>query len=169
MKKMLKVILPVMLISVLLIAGCSGDSEATDGEIQAPDFQLNTLDGQTVCLSDFRGEVVLINFWATWCGPCAYEMPFLQQVYDEWQEAGLVLLAVNVGESPEKVAAFMQDHGFSFPVLLDTEGIVATQYGASSIPTTFLIDENGIAQAVKIGAFQSVEEIEGGLSFFLSK
>ncbi len=177
MNKILKVILPIMLISVLLIAGCSGDSETPNGdseasnneEIEAPDFQLNTLDGQTVRLSDFRGNVFLVNFWKTSCGPCVMEMPLLQQVYEEWQEAGLMLWAINIGESSEKVAEFMQDNGLSLPVLLDTEQSVAAQYGISSIPCTFLIDGDGILQAVKAGAFLSIEEIEAGLSMFLTK
>ena len=167
MNKLLKVILPVMLISVLLIAGCSGDSEPPN-EFQAPDFQLNSLDGQTVTLSDFRGEVVLLNFWAHWCSPCAYEMPFIQQVYDEWQEKGLVLLSIHVGEDAQKAASFMEQYDLSFPVLLDLEGVVMAQYGVTSIPTTFLIDEDGIIQAARVGAFSSVEEIEAGLTQFIS-
>jgi peroxiredoxin len=169
MNKGLRVILAVMLISVLLIAGCSEESETPEGSNQAPDFQLNTLDGQTIALSDFRGKVVLLNFWAYWCGPCTFEMPFIQQIYDEWQEAGLVLLAIHIGESAEEAASFVEEYSLTFPVLLDIEGTVATQYGATSIPTTFLIDEDGIVQAVKVGAFSSVEEIESGLSRFLTK
>jgi peroxiredoxin len=169
MNKMLKVILPVLLISVLLIAGCSNESEAPPEEedIQAPDFQLDTLDGQTVALSDFRGEVVLLNFWATWCGPCASEMPFIQQVYDEWSGKGLRVLAINIGESAGTVTSFLEEYSLSFPVLLDIDGAVATQYGATNIPTTFLIDQEGIVQGVKVGAFSSVEEIEGGISLFI--
>jgi peroxiredoxin len=175
MNKMLKVILPVMLISVLLISGCSGDSEAPNGdseapnneEIQAPDFQLESLEGQTVRLSDLRGNVVLLNFWTTTCGYCIVEMPFLEQVYAEWQEAGLVLLTINMGESADKVTTFLQDNGFSLPVLLDIDLTVATQYGVASIPRTFLIDQDGLVQAVKIGAFQSVAEIEAGLTMFV--
>ena len=160
MKEMLKVILPLMLISVLLIAGCSNDSETLQEGTQAPDFQLNNLDGQTVRLSDFRGEVILVNFWETECSYCVEELPYLQQVYDEWQEAGLVFLTISMGESPEKVAAFMQDNGYSFPVLLDTSLTAAIQYEAEEIPATFFIDEDGIIQAVKVGVFSSVEEIE---------
>jgi peroxiredoxin len=169
MNKMLRVILPLMLISALLIAGCSGEPEAPPEEedIQAPDFELDTLDGQTVALSDFRGEVVLLNFWAHWCNPCVSEMPFLQQVYDEWQERGLVLLAIHIGESAEEAASFVEEYSLSFPVLLDIDGTVAAQYGVQNIPTTFLIDQEGIVQGVKVGPFSSVEEIEGGISLFI--
>jgi peroxiredoxin len=177
-------ILALMALTVVLVAGLTtnvgcnnvnangntnvnGDSEAPAGSSQAPEFQLNTLDGQTVRLSDFRGDVVLLNFWATWCGPCAMEMPYLQQVYEEWQGKGLVLLMVNIGESADKVAAFMQDHGLSVPVLLDSNGMVAAQYGIAGIPRTFLIDQDGIMRLQKIGAFLSVEEIEAGLRQYL--
>jgi peroxiredoxin len=187
MNKMLKVILPVMLISVLLIAGCPGNSEPdisrlgsiidceeyTGGGFKAgdpaPDFHFQNADGQTVALSDFRGEVVLINFWAYWCGPCVYEMPFIQQVYEEWQEKGLVLLSIHIGEDAEKAASFIEEYNLSFPVLMDIEGIVATQYGATSIPTTFLIDKEGLIQGIKVGRFSSVEEIEGGISLFITE
>ncbi len=169
MNKSLRVTLAIMLISVLLIVGCSEESETPEGSNQAPDFQLNTLDGQTIALSDFRGKVVMLNFWAHWCVPCVSEMSFIQQVYDEWQEAGLVLLAIHIGEDTEAAASFVEEYNLTFPVLLDIEGIVATQYGATSIPTSFLIDEDGIVQAAKVGAFSSVEEIESGLSRFLTK
>ena len=182
MKKMLKVILPVMLISVLLIAGCSGEPETDASEMgsiidceehtgqgfeagdPAPVFQFQTSEGQLASLSDFRGKVVLVNFWAYWCVPCVSEMPFLQQVYDKWQEKGLVLLAIHVGESAEEATSFMEEYNLSFPVLMDTEGIAAIQYGAASIPTTFLIDEEGLIRGAKVGAFSSVEEIESTLS-----
>jgi peroxiredoxin len=175
MKKMLKVMFPIMLISVLLMAGCSGDSEAgepeaSEEEIAAPDFQLESLEGQTIRLSELRGQVVLLNFWRTTCGPCVFEIPILIQAYEEWQEAGLTLLAINIGESAETVTEFLQDKEFpSLPVLLDTEQMVAAQYGISSIPCTFLIDQDGILKAVKIGAFTSLEEIEAGLSRLLTK
>jgi peroxiredoxin len=180
MKKMLKVMFPIILISVLLIAGCSGDSETADPEvgdsetseeeIPAPDFQLESLEGQTVRLSELRGRVVLLNFWTTQCGWCVQEMPLLQQAYEEWQEAGLTLLTINIGESAETVTDFLQDKEFSsLPVLLDTERTVAAQYSISNIPCTFLIDQDGMLQAVKIGAFTSIEEIEAGLSTLLAK
>jgi peroxiredoxin len=170
MKKVLKIILPIMLISVLLIVGCSNDADSSDDTVtMAPDFELDTLDGQTVRLSDLRGSVVLLNFWTTNCGYCVVEMPYLEQVYAEWQEAGLVLLTINIGESAEKITEFMQDNGFSLPVLMDTTQAVAMQYGISSIPRTFLIDQDGVIQGIKMGAFQSVEEIEGGLRLLLTK
>lgn len=187
MNKMLKVILPVTLISVLLIPACSGDSEPDISGLgwitgcaeysgqslqigdPAPDFQFQTAGGQFVSLSDLRGKVVLVNFWATWCGPCAYEMPFIQQVYDEWQEEELVVLAISIGERSNTVTSFVERYSLSFPVLLDREAIAAVQYRAASIPTTLFIDKDGIIQGIRVGPFRSKEEIESILSQLITQ
>lgn len=185
MNKMLKVILPVMLISVLLIAGCSDQPEPDISGISwitacdeytgqglqagdpAPEFQFQNADGQAIALSDLRGKVVIVNFWATWCVWCNKEMPYIQQVYDEWQGKGLVLLAIDLGEDADVVAEFIQEQGIPFPVLLDREGKVTIQYFKgmdASIPRTFFIDKDGILQYIQTGAFSSKEEIESILS-----
>jgi peroxiredoxin len=163
MSTRLKVILVIILTLAILIAGCAGNQNPRIGK-PAPEFQLPTLDGQPVSLSDLKGKPVLINFWASWCRPCCEEMPYLQQIYDEWQGKGLVLLAINIGETPSQVAEFMQSQGLSLPVLLDTEGKVAEQYGIRGIPTSFFIDKDGIIKEMRVGAFQSKAEIEGSLS-----
>ncbi len=130
----------------------------------APDFQLNNLKGEPVSLSSLRGRPVLINFWATWCRACRIEMPYLQQVYEEWSDKGLVLLAINLGESLSKVEEFVKNYNLSFPVLLDTNQAISLRYNVRYIPTTFLIDKDGIIQEVKIGAFRSTAELEESLS-----
>ena len=170
MNRLLKVILVIILTSGLLIAGCSTDSSPGDsgpapqvGKM-APDFQFQNVDGQSVFLSDLQGNPVLINFWATWCSPCIYEMPFIQQVYNEWSASGLMVLAINKGESYAAVQQFVESRGFSFPVLLDTNQNVALKYNARLIPTTFFIDKDGIIQVIKIGYFSSKVEIEASLS-----
>jgi len=165
MSTALKVILVITLSLGMLLAGCAGENSQNPwiGK-PAPEFQLNTLNGQSVSLSDLKGRPVLINFWATWCGPCRMEMPFLQQIYDEWQGKGLVLLAINIGESPSQIAEFMQSQWLSLPVLLDGEGNIAVMYNVRAIPITFFIDRDGIIQDVKVGAFQSKAEIESSLS-----
>ena len=155
-------ILGLILTTVLLVAGCS--SQAPQGGGLAPDFQLPNLEGQSISLSDFRGEPVLVNFWASWCGPCQYEMPFMQEVYEEWSDRGLVVLAINKGESLSTVEDFMQSGNYSFPVLLDISQDVALEYSIWGVPTTFFIDEDGVIQATKIGPFSSKAEIETGLS-----
>ena len=161
----LKVVPVIILTLGMLLAGCAGGTSQNPwiGK-PAPDFQLSTPDGQPVSLSHLKGKPVLINFWATWCGPCRMEMPYLQQVYDEWRGKGLVLLAINIGESPSQVAEFMQSQGLSLPVLLDGEENIAVMYNVRAIPTTFFIDGDGIIQDMKVGAFQNKAEIESSLS-----
>ena len=125
----------VLMTSVLLIVGCF--SPAPQVGKPAPDFQLPNLEGQSLSLSDFQGEPVLLNFWATWCGPCRFEMPLIQKVFEESSDTGLVALAVDVGEAPSTVKDFIQSGDFSFPVLLDTNHDVALEYNIRGIPTTF--------------------------------
>jgi len=166
MNRALRVIILASAITLILVlAGCSTDSEPSQGPQvgnQATDFQLLSLDGQEVSLSQFLGKPVLINFWASWCGPCRDEMPFLQEVFEdkEWAEQGLVLLAINVGESQAKVEEFMDSYGLSFTVLLDPDLDIARMYRARSIPMTFFIDRNGIIKDVKFGSFANKEEID---------
>lgn len=162
--KKLAAILAIMLALGLAATSCPAETPAPEVGKMAPDFELDTLDGQTLVLSQLKGKPVLVNFWATWCGPCRYEMPFLQQVYEEWPDDKLVLLAVNVGESSSDVSQFMQSQGFSFTVLLDSQAAVAQQYNVMGIPSTFFIDSDGVIQNIKVGVFQSHTEIEAILS-----
>lgn len=154
-----------LLVVVLAAAGCSGDSDAKQAPAmgrEAPEFQLQSLDGQTVSLGDLRGGPVIVNFWATWCGPCRMEMPALQEVYQdrEWAERGLVILAVNLGEPASDVRKFMESNRLSFTVLLDTEKEMGLMYNVSAIPTTYLIDNSGIIRYIKVGAFRQRSEID---------
>lgn len=126
----------------------------------APDFQLKGLDGKIYTLSGFRGRPVLINFWATWCGPCRGEMPYLEEVYRDWKEKGLVFLAVNIGESASDVREFMDRYGLTMPVLMDTSRAVAGKYNITGIPTTYFIDSDGIIQNKVAGAFPNKASIE---------
>lgn len=167
MNKCAKAILPILLSLVLLVTGCSARSVSTGAQVgeQAPGFELQSLDGQTVSLSDLRGKAVVLNFWATWCSPCRYEMPFLQEIYEEWtgKPPSVVVLTINMGERHSTVESFMQYFNLSLPVLLDIRQDVAQKYAIIGIPTTFFIDKNGIIQGKKVGAFLSKEEIEGYL------
>ncbi|HUV55809.1 MAG TPA: redoxin domain-containing protein [Dehalococcoidales bacterium] len=169
MNKMLRLTLIAILTLGLLITGCGspGPSEARIGGV-APNFTLDTPDGQNVSLKDFKGKSVLINFWASWCGPCAIEMPHLQEVYEEWSGKGFVLLAINAGESYSKVGEFVQRYSLSFPVLLDTEKVVTRRYNVIAYPTTFFIDKDGVIQEKIIGAFRSKADIEQKLSRIIS-
>ena len=169
--KALKVIIVVLIFSVafsgVLLSGCTSSGTTSEygpgiGKL-APDFTLNSLDGQEVSLSGLRGKPVLLNFWATWCGPCRIEMPLLQEIYEKWAGKELVLLAVNLHEDPGKVREFVESAGYSFPVLLATGNEVPLSYNIRNIPATFFIDADGVIRDIKIGAFFGVEDIESRL------
>jgi len=160
MNRILTAIL-VLIILVLLIIGCS--SPAPQVGKQAPDFQLPNLEGQSISLSDFQGKPVLLNFWAVRCPPCRFEMPFIQGIFEGQSDTGLVILAIDIGEAPSTVKDFIQSNNFSFPVLLDTNQDVALEYNIRAIPTTFLIDKDGIIQEIKVGAFSNILEIKRSL------
>jgi cytochrome c biogenesis protein CcmG/thiol:disulfide interchange protein DsbE len=117
----------------------------------APDFVLQSLTGETVRLADLRGEVVLVNIWASWCGPCRAEMPMIEAVHQRYAEQGLRVLAVNQAEQPQVVQQFLQKHGLSFGALLDRDSAVSYQYHARALPASFFIDRNGIIRTVYYG------------------
>ena len=152
----------VVLTLVLLTIGCS--SPAPQVGKQAPDFQLPNLEGQSISLSDFRGSPILLNFWAVRCPPCRFEMPFIQGIFEEQSDTGVVIVAINIGEAPSTVKDFIQSDNYSFPVLLDTNQEIALEYNIRAIPTTFLIDKDGIIQEIKVGAFSNMIEIKKELS-----
>jgi peroxiredoxin len=109
----------------------------------APDFTLRTLGGAPLRLGEQRGQVVLVNFWASWCGPCRQEMPQLNRLHDTYRSAGLVLLGVNVDDDPQKAADMARRQGLRFPVLLDSNKAVVRRYDLGSMPATVLIDRDG--------------------------
>ena len=117
----------------------------------APDFTLPGEDGKTYRLSDYRGKVVVLNFWATWCPPCRYEMPSMERAHKKVQGEKIVLLAINVGESEEKVFEFTGQYPVTFPLLLDTEGAIIRKYPVIGLPTTFVIDPRGIVMHRAVG------------------
>lgn len=130
--------------------GTSNAYKFTAG-MPAPEFSLQSLEGKSVSLSQFRGKTVLLNFWATWCPPCRAEMPDMQRVAQDHPD-DLVVLAVDLQEAPEPVASFVKQFGLSFPILLDTRGDVSQMYGVQSLPSSFFIDPLGRVASFNIGA-----------------
>jgi len=128
----------------------------------APDFTLQTIDGQSITLSNFRDKTVLLNFWVSSCPACVDEMPYFQTLFNEQTNDGLIILAVNCGESSQTVQSIVDSLRLTFPMLLDTDGKVCAEYKHGA-PTTFLIDDNGIIRAIKDNASESPEEIESML------
>jgi peroxiredoxin len=134
--------------------------EGLEAGAMAVDFRFQDAVGTTFSLSDFGGKLVILNFWTTWCSYCVDELPNIQQIYNEWSYDEVVMLTIDKGEDYDTVATFMQEEGYSFPIVMDTEQIVSTKYGVTAIPTTFFIDEDGIIQHKKIGYFHTTEDIE---------
>ncbi len=126
----------------------------------APNIKLRLLNGQTIFLSELKGSPVLLNFWTTWSPDCSDQMPYIQQIYEEWSDKGLVVLTINVGESLYLVEEFLQTHELSVPVTLDTDSFNAQMYDIAVYPTTFFIDRDGMIQEKMVGAFESKEAIE---------
>jgi peroxiredoxin len=126
----------------------------------APEISLKNLEGQDVRLSDFRGKVILLNFWATWCKPCKEEMPAIQAAYDKLRDKGFVVLAINELEDTERVADYIQTSRHTFPVLLDRKNQVANRYGVVGLPASFLIDPQGIVRERIVGSLLTEPRIE---------
>jgi thiol-disulfide isomerase/thioredoxin len=117
----------------------------------APDFALRSMKGPSVRLSEHLGEVVIINFWATWCGPCRQEMPLLDELYGKYQRAGLIMLSVNIDEKLDPAIEMAQTLKVSYPVLFDTRKEVSRAYDVSAMPVTVLVDRAGVVRYVSEG------------------
>ena len=132
-------------------------TEATDTQptepvdYSAPDFTMLDTDGNEVTLASFFGKPIVLNFWASWCGPCKSEMPEIQKFYDQYGQEVHFLL-VSVDDDVDTAKAFIEDNGYTFPVYFDTTSMGAYTYGASSIPLTFFIDAEGNLAAYYMGA-----------------
>jgi peroxiredoxin len=138
-------------------AALAGATPATN--TAAPDFTLHAADGRNLRLQELHGQVVLVNFWATWCGPCREEMPRLQAIYDKYRPSGFVLLGVNIDDDPRNAMNVAQKLKVSFPVLLDTDKKVSKLYDLSDMPSTVLIDRDGRVRYIHRG-FRDGEEAD---------
>jgi peroxiredoxin len=129
---------------------------------EAADFELSDLDGKVHRLSDYRGQIVFLNMWTTWCPPCRDEMPGMEALYRELRGSGLVMLAVSEDEAgASAVAPFVRELGLSFPVLLEPEGKLSPRYGVTGYPETFIIGRDGKVLEHLIGptAWSSPERV----------
>lgn len=174
MKKLLLLIALVALFAV----GCSGKNESLPSEesteqqadyeqtgsdaVIAPDFELESLDGTSIKLSQLRDKNVILNFWATWCGYCVIEMPDLQKLQEAHRE-DLLVLTVNVGESKDVAQKFMEDNNLDLAVVLDTDMNVADTYGIRSFPTTIAVNKKGEAVKGYVGmlTYEQMEQLYG--------
>lgn len=129
--------------------------------VVAPDFTLKDLKGTQVTLKNFKGRVVFLNFWATWCPPCRREMPSMERLYKQLKDRDFTMLAVDMQESEKQVRAFISEFSLSFPALLDLNGDISSLYGIVGLPTTYIIDREGkiIGKAVGPRDWSSQESI----------
>ena len=132
---------------LLVAAGCgpetvSPDWHRVDPPLEAPPFTLPTLDGGSMSLSDARGRVAIVEFWATWCGPCRSSLPSLEVIYKRYRDRGATVLLLNEGESAEAVNQWTERR-FTAPILLDQTEAVGRQYGVEGLPRLFMLDRDG--------------------------
>ena len=157
-----------LLIVAAVLAACgdadSGEPRGVNQGNQAVDFTLGTVDGGEASLSDYAGQVVLVNFWATWCPPCRAEIPDLEAAYQEHGGDGFVVLGVSVEDPSHLVGPFVDSMEMSYPVLLDTEGQVAKTYRAPGLPMSVIVDGAGVIQVRHVGYLSA-----GQLAQYLDK
>ena len=125
----------------------------------APDFALRSATGENLRLSEYRGDVVMINFWATWCGPCRQEMPLLDELYSRYQRVGFNVLGINIDDDSRRAMRMVDDLGVSFPVLFDTRKEVSKLYRVEAMPVTILVDREGNVRYVHYGYKPGYEQL----------
>ena len=135
-------------IKALMLAGLitlipAGLAQSSTVSGPAPNFTLKSLQGKNLKLSEMRGEVLLINFWASWCGPCRKEMPLLNALHNKYEPLGFKVIGINVEENPDDARGFMRDFPVDFPVLLDSTNKVSKLYDVVAMPTTVVVDRDG--------------------------
>ena len=162
------IVLLAVLVGLPAFDGWSMGSRVPTVGMQAEDFSLLDLEGKSQSLRQYRGKIVLVNFWATWCKPCTTEMPAMQVIYDKLRDKGFVVLAVNELEDEAKVREHIATYKHTFPVLLDRDNKVANQFGVFGLPVSVFIDQEGrVQEYIKGGLltedkiYQTVQRIQG--------
>ena len=122
----------------------------------APDFELQSAEGESIRLSDLQGQPVIVNFWATWCGPCMVEMPILQSLYDNHRDQGVRILAVNMGETKQVVREWQSTYRLTYDLLIDESQSVSTLYRLRGQPSTFVISPEGVISDIFFGPVNEV-------------
>lgn len=158
----------VLLVIALLVAltglpafdGWSMGSRVPTVGMQAEDFSLIDLEGKSQSLSHYRGKIVLMNFWATWCKSCTTEMPAMQAIFDKLRDKGFVVLAINELEDDATVRAHIKQHGYTYPVLMDRDNKVANQFGVFGLPVSVFVDEKGVVQGYIKGGLLTEQKIQ---------
>ena len=136
----------------LMLFGCKDAVGGSKGAVGAkPEFKLKTLDGRKLGPTDFPGQVVVVDFWATWCGPCRVQARILEPIYRDYEGKGVQFLAANVGEDEATVQRFVKNKPFPYPVLLDADSAVSTRFGIYALPTLMVIDKKGKIALLKSG------------------
>ena len=153
--KGLKTILPGIILAIF--AASSLASATLEGQ-SAPDFVLKSSAGNNLRLSEYRGDVVMINFWATWCGPCRQEMPLLDDLYGRYERVGFTLLGVNIDDDSRRAMKMIEELGVNFPVLFDESKDVSKLYAVEAMPVTVLVDREGTVRHVHHGYKPGYEE-----------
>lgn len=153
--KGLKTILPGVILAIFAASSLAASS--LEGQA-APDFVLKSSGGENLRLSEYRGDVVMINFWATWCGPCRQEMPLLDDLYSRYERVGFTLLGVNIDDDSRRAMKMIDELGVSFPVLFDESKEVSKLYAVSAMPVTILVDREGTVRHVHHGYKPGYEE-----------
>jgi len=139
------------LIVVTLLMLLSVSSHAVDVREEAPDFTLKSLEGTNLRLEEYRGQVVLINFWASWCGPCRQEMPLLDRLHHRYEDTGFAVLGINVEGEIKPAQKVVDKTNVTFPVLIDEEQKVSEMYSLEAMPSTIVVDRDGIVRYIHRG------------------
>ena len=140
-------------VSVFLLSGVHAAAE------MAPNFTLKNRSGKNIKLSELRGQVVMINFWASWCGPCRQEMPILEKLYKKYKSLGFVILGVNVDEDRKQAESLLKQIPVSFPILFDTDNKISAKYNVTAMPSSYFVDRDGKLRSEHKGYLPEYEQL----------